>query len=215
MELGGVSADRIDLVYQSCAPRFTTDVSPDLRQRVAHAWRLPSRYVLSVGTIEERKNLLLAVKALRRLPDDLHLVAVGRTTDYAEQVLAWARREQLAHRVHFLHGVPDADLPAVYSQAEVFVYPSRYEGFGIPVIEAIHCGLPVVACTGSCLEEAGGPDSLYVSPDDPDALAAAILKLQRGAPDREARIARSRAYVRRFEGTDVAGQVADIYRRLL
>ena len=215
MELGGVSADRIDLVYQSCAPRFTTDVGADLQQRVAHAWQLPSRYVLSVGTIEERKNLLLAVKALRRLPDDLHLVAVGRTTDYAEQVLAWARREQLAHRIHFLHGVPDADLPAVYSQAEVFVYPSRYEGFGIPVIEAIHCGLPVVACTGSCLEEAGGPDSLYVSPDDPDALAAAILQLQHGAPDREARIARSRAYVRRFEGTDVAGQVADIYRRLL
>ena len=215
MELGGVSADRIDLVYQSCAPRFTTDVSPDLQQRVAHAWQLPRRYALSVGTIEERKNLLLAVKALRRLPDDLHLVAVGRTTDYAEQVLAWARREQLDHRVHFLHGVPDADLPAVYSQAEVFVYPSRYEGFGIPVIEAIHCGLPVVACTGSCLEEAGGPDSLYVSPDDPDALAAAILQLQHGAPDREARIARSRDYVRRFEGTDVAGQVADIYRRLL
>ena len=67
---------------------------------------------------------------------------------------------EVAQRVHFLHGVPDADLQALYRMADVFVYPSRYEGFGIPVIEAIHSGLPVVAATGSCLEEAGGPGCL-------------------------------------------------------
>ena len=214
MELGGVSVDRIELIYQSCSPRFSADVSNDERARVAHAYQLPRRYLLSVGSIEQRKNIQLAVNALKSLPDDIHLVAVGKSTPYAERVLAQAGREQLSHRVHFLHGVPDGDLPAIYAQAEVFVYPSRYEGFGIPVIEAIHCRLPVIACTGSCLEEAGGPDCLYVSPDDPNALAAAFRQLQPGAAGREERISRSRDYVRRFEGNDVAGQVAALYRQL-
>ena len=211
MELGGVAADRIVLIYQSCAPRFSADVSDDERARVANTYQLPKRYLLSVGSIEQRKNILLAVNALKSLPDDIHLVAVGKRTQYAEKVLAKAVHGQLSHRVHFLHGVPDVDLPAIYAQAEVFVYPSRYEGFGIPVIEAIHCRLPVIACTGSCLEEAGGPDCLYVSPNDPEALAAAFLKLQHGAAGREERINRSRDYVRRFEGNDVARQVGEVY----
>ena len=183
----------------------------DVRSR----YSLPPRYVLSVGSVEERKNLTEAVRALRHLPADIHLVAVGKPTKYAGRVMAEAGHDGVAERVHLLHGVPDGDLQALYHGAEVFVYPSRYEGFGIPIIEAIHCGLPVVAATGSCLEEAGGPDCLYVSPDDPEALADAVSRQLRGASGREERIARSRDYVRRFEGTDVAGQVADIYRQLL
>jgi glycosyltransferase involved in cell wall biosynthesis len=117
--------------------------------------------------------------------------------------------------VQILHGVSDAELPALYAGAEAFVYPSRYEGFGIPIIEAISCGLPVVACTGSCLEEAGGPDSLYVAPDDAEAMAAALRQVLLGAEGREQRILRSREYIRRFEGRDVAAQVIDLYRSLL
>jgi glycosyltransferase involved in cell wall biosynthesis len=111
--------------------------------------------------------------------------------------------------------VPDEDLPALYARAEVFVYPSRYEGFGIPIIEAVRMGLPVVGCTGSCLEEAGGPDNLYVSPDDPEAMARAIISLQKGAEGREARIERSRQYVRRFENNDAAQRFAELYRSLI
>jgi glycosyltransferase involved in cell wall biosynthesis len=117
--------------------------------------------------------------------------------------------------VKLLHGVPFADLPALYQQAEAFVYPSRYEGFGIPVIEAIQSGLPVVACSGSCLEEAGGKENIYVSPDDEKGMAKGICDSLKGAEGREERIARSREYVRRFEGNDVASKVLDIYKRLL
>ena len=114
-----------------------------------------------------------------------------------------------------MHGVSNQELPALYAGAEAFVYPSRYEGFGIPIIEAISYGLPVVACTGSCLEEAGGPDAQYVDPDDDEAMAHAISQVLRGAEGREERIRRSRDYIRRFQGNDVAGQVADLYRSLL
>lgn len=215
MQLGGVAADRIDVIYQSCSPRFATAVTRQQMDEVRSRYGLSSRFMLSVGSIEERKNILQAVSALRHLPEELHLVAVGRSTDYSRRVLKVAAKTSLAGRIHFLHGVPDQDLQALYQMAEVFVYPSRYEGFGIPIIEAIHSGLPVVAATGSCLEEAGGPDCLYVSPDDAEALACAVSRVLRGAVGREQRIQRSREYVRRFEGTDVAGQVMDVYRRVL
>jgi len=212
--LGGVDADRIDVIYQSCSPRFAAPASSP-GGCCAAALLLPRRFILSVGTIEPRKNIALAVEALPLLPADVHLVAVGRRTKYSDRVLAAARQQGLADRVHFLHGVSDADLQTIYQQAEAFVYPSRYEGFGIPIIEAIFSGLPVVAATGSCLEEAGGPDSLYVSPDDPQALAAAVAAVLKGAPGREQRIAAARRYVARFEGNDVATQVLNVYQRVM
>ena len=215
MELGGVSEERISVIYQSCNPRFAQPMEPGQLQAISQRYGLPARFVLNVGSIEERKNVLLAVRALEHLPAEVALVIVGRHTPYAEQVTRYAATHGLAARVCLLHGIDDPTLQALYQQAEAFVYPSRYEGFGIPIIEAIHSGLPVVACTGSCLEEAGGPDSLYVHPDDDAAMAQAISSVLRGADGREERIRRSRDYVRRFEGRDVAGQVANLYYQLL
>ena len=205
---GDIDESRISVIYQSCAPRFNISPSQSKEQN-------PSRYILSVGSIEARKNILLAVKALPYLPDDISLVIVGRHTKYTDQVTAYAKANRLEHRVRILHGVSDEELPALYAGAEAFVYPSRYEGFGIPIIEAIGSGLPVVACTGSCLEEAGGPDSLYVDPDDAESMAQAIRQSLKGSEGREQRILRSREYIRRFEGLDVASQVIDLYRQLL
>jgi glycosyltransferase involved in cell wall biosynthesis len=215
MELGQVDEQRISVIYQSCSPRFSASINPSIIGKVKHQYGLTSPFVLSVGSIEERKNIGLAIRALRRLPEELHLVAVGKPTDYSKKMMQEAMRNGLGQRVHLLHGVSDAHLHALYHMAESFVYPSLYEGFGIPIIEAISSGLPVVACTGSCLEEAGGPDSLYVAPDDVEGMAAALRQVLRGAEGREQRIERSRQYIRRFEGADVAGQVADLYRRLL
>ena len=215
MEFGHVPDDKITLIYQSCSTFFKQHESEDLLQKVNARYELPSRYIVNVGTIEERKNIALAVKALPLLPSDLHLVVVGRRTPYTESVEQLAADLQVAHRLHILTGVPNSDLPAIYQMAEACVYPSRYEGFGIPVIEAIQSGLPVVACGGSCLEEAGGPYSLYVAPDDAEGMAAAIRQSLKGAEGREERISRSQQYVRRFEGTDVAAQVLALYEELL
>lgn len=209
IELGGEEyADRITLIYQSFAPRFSTEIKPERKVQVRARYQLPQRFVLNVGTIERRKNLAKAAEAVELLPQDIHLVAVGRQTDYARE---------LPHdeRIHLLSGVPDSDLAVIYSLAEAFVYPSRYEGFGIPIIEAIAAGLPVVACTGSCLEEAGGPHSLYVDPDNVIEMAEALKMSLRGARGRDERISKSREYIRRFEGNDVAAQVAQVYKSLL
>jgi glycosyltransferase involved in cell wall biosynthesis len=218
IELGGISGDNIDVIYQSCNPRFLASqpsmLNPQRSTLNPHPSSLPRRYMLSVGTIEERKNLMLALRSLVHLPEDIHLVAVGKQTKYAALVEAEAEKLGLKSRLHMLSGVSDADLHAIYSLAEVFVYPSRYEGFGIPIIEAIFSGLPVVACTGSCLEEAGGPDCLYVHPDDVEGFAQCVSRMLIGSPERDARIQLSYNYVQRFRGADVAGQVMEVYNRL-
>jgi len=211
LHYGHFPEDRIDIIYQSCSTRFAHPADEHISQRVHAEYDLPGHYILSVGTIEERKNILLAVKALRHLPADLSLVVLGRPTKYLDKVRRYIAEQQLDHRVRFLHGVPNDALPAIYQMAAAFVYPSRYEGFGIPIIEAIQSGLPVVAAKGSCLEEAGGPASLYVDPDDDRALAEALLT---ALAESDSRVAASRDYVRRFENSDVARQMMDEYRLL-
>ena len=212
---GDIDEQKISIVYQSFAPRFSVEVSEEQRTQVRSAYQLPQRYILNVGSIEARKNILQAVQALPLLPDDVALVMVGRHTPYTDQVLQYVREHHLEERVRVLHGVPDEHLPMLYALAESFVYPSVYEGFGIPIIEAISCGLPVVACSGSCLEEAGGPDSLYVQPGNVEAMAAAIRLTLVGAEGREFRIENSKKYIRRFSGCNVADQVAEIYSALM
>lgn len=208
---GDYPEEKISVIYQSAARRFTTT---NTEEDTTILQGLGNRYILQVGTLEERKNALESMAALEDLPDDIHLVLVGRQTTYTEQILHYARQQGLEPRLHILSGVSNDDLPVLYHHAACFVYPSRYEGFGIPIIEAIQCGLPVVAATGSCLEEAGGPDSLYVSPDDPHALAEAVLTML-NRPDRAEVIARSQEYVRRFENDSVAEEVKEVYRTIL
>lgn len=204
-------AERIDVVYQGCSTAFRTLPTHDDCTRVRRLYDLPAHFLLSVGTIEERKNAMLTVKALGRLPKEECLVLVGRKTSYTDEVMEFAARHGLSDRIRVLHGVPNADLPAIYHLADVFVYPSRYEGFGIPIIEAIQSGLPVVAATGSCLEEAGGPHCRYVDPDDDTALAEAIGGFLGDAGLRAHSIALSQQYVRRFENADLARQMLHEY----
>ena len=215
MFYGDVNPDRISLVYQSCNTFFKLRESEDKLQDVNARYMLPPRYIVNVGTIEERKNIMLVVKALHRLPADLSLVIVGKSTSYGEKVRRYLAENRLSDRVLILEDVSNSDLPAIYQMAEASVYPSRYEGFGIPIIEAIQSGLPVVACTGSCLEEAGGNDSLYVDPDDVYGMADAIAKVLKGAEGREGRIQRAQDYIRRFEGNDVAHQLLELYQQVL
>ena len=214
MELGEIDDSRIHVVYQSCDTRFHLQVSEAQKAEVRSRYSLPQRYILFVGTIEERKNALLAAQALPYLSDEIHLVLVGRQTAYAKTIFSFARQNGLANRIHMLSGVPTSDLYAIYQQAECFVYPSRYEGFGIPVIEAIQSRLPVIACTGSCLEEAGGPDNVYVDPDEPQEMAMAIKSITDNPDAARQIVTRSLDYIRRFENGNVAQEMLNVYRSL-
>lgn len=210
-----IEPERVSVIYQGCSPRFA-QMRPEQIAFVRGHYQLPERYLLFVGSIEKRKNLRLVVRAMSTLRDKgLHLVAVGRRTPYCDAVMAEARRLGLATRVHLMHQVPSEHLPGIYGGAEVFVYPSRFEGFGIPIIEALSVGVPVVGATGSCLEEAGGPHSLYTDPDDPDMLGELIFSIMDSAKLRADMIREGRSYVQRFSPKQIVRELRTVYENVL
>ncbi len=210
----GVAPEKVSVIYQGCDPLFSQQVAPERIAEVRARYSLPDKFIVSVGTIEERKNLLSVVKALLELPQDIHFVAVGRRTKYASLVDRFVAENGLSHRVHMLHGVPYADLPVIYQCASVFAYMSLYEGFGIPLLEALNSRLPVVAATGSCLEEAGGPGSIYVEPFDAAAIAAAVERCLEPAV-RGVMIAAGLEWASRFSMEQFARETMRCYNMLL
>ena len=211
----GIDERKIDVVYQGCDPVFAKDVSDETKKDVSSRHNLPDRFLLYVGSIEERKNLLLAVKAvamLHKRGEDVNIVAVGRRTPYLDEIVSYAEANGISNLLHIRHGVNYADLPLFYKLATVFVYPSRIEGFGIPMLEAITSGLPAIGCTGSCLEEAGGPYSLYVNPDDVDGMADAIHSVYNDVTLRHNMIDQGKEYARRFDIAKLTSGLYEVYK---
>lgn len=211
----GIDEQKIDVVYQGCQPIFEQEASIGQKEQIRLKYQLPQKYILNVGSIESRKNLLLVVKSLNYVPDDIHLVAIGKRTTYADEIDEYINKHQLTHRVHILHNIPFHELPAFYQSAQLFVYPSFFEGFGIPIIEAIHSGLPVIAATGSCLEEAGGPDSIYVNPNDEKELAGNINKILSSPELADEMRKKGKLYVKRFSDSAIAQDIMQVYQKVL
>ncbi|AMR31750.1 mannosyltransferase [Mucilaginibacter sp. PAMC 26640] len=214
VELLNIDTNKIDVVYQGCAPEFALKQSADKLAAVKQKYHLPDSFILNVGTIEERKNLLLLAKALAYTKTNTNAVVVGKPTGYLDKVKVFLASRGLADSVTFLHDVSFDDLPAIYQLAKLFVYPSRYEGFGIPVLEALVSGIPVIAATGSCLEEAGGPFSRYVGPDDVQGLAKAIDEVLSDGNLQQQMIKEGLAYAQRFEDRNLAAQMMNIYNKV-
>lgn len=215
IEFFRIPADKIEVVYQGCDPSFIHPVAEEKKREVRAKYQLPDHYILNVGSIEERKNALSAVQALMMLPEQIHLVIVGRHTEYTDKVEHFIKENKLEERVHIISNVPFDDLPAFYQLAEIFVYPSRFEGFGIPIIEALYSGIPVVATTGSCLEEAGGPDSIYVHPDDIKRMADAFKQIYTDPERKKNMIEKGHSFAKRFSEEKQAEEILNIYKKLM
>lgn len=210
-----VPEDKIDVVYQGCDPLFRQEASEDLKKEIRQKYQLPERYVLYVGSIEARKNLLLVAKALNHLREPISIIAIGKRTPYAEQVERYLKDNQLENRMTLLSNILFRELPAFYQMAATFVYPSFFEGFGIPLLEALNSGVPAIGATGSCLEEAGGPHSLYVDPKDAVGLAEAIARTLNDRALREQMIEEGRRYALRFEQKQLTADLISVYRKTM
>lgn len=214
IDLYGISAEKIEVIYQSCDDSFKSPFATAILNRIRATYKLPEKYILNVGTIEERKNLKLAVQALKEVNEAYKLVVIGKQTAYFKTVETEIEKLGLKNRITFLKNIPFADLPGIYQMADVFVYPSFYEGFGIPIIEALYSGIPVVAATGSCLEEAGGPNSLYISPNDANGLAKAINKILENPQLQKEMKEKGLEFVQKFNSPFVTQQLIDCYQSL-
>jgi glycosyltransferase involved in cell wall biosynthesis len=210
-----IPEEKITVIYQGCHPIFRQKVTDEKKSEIADKYRLPSRFILSVGSVEARKNLLLAVKALKNIPEDIHLVAVGKSTLYQSEVEQYAEKAGLQSRVHILNNVSFEDLPTLYQSADVFVFPSFFEGFGIPIIEALSSEIPVIAATGSCLEEAGGPGSVYVNPNDDAELSERIMEILTNQELANKMIETGKKYVKRFSEKTIAVEIMNVYKSII
>jgi len=182
-------AEKISVCYQACNPEFGKLVSDDEKKRIRVLYDLPEQFFLYVGSVIERKNLLNICKAffLLRKEMNIPLVVIGDGGKYKQQVKDYILQNGIKDRIIFLSENPSAkstesfksaiDFPAIYQSAIAMIYPSFFEGFGIPVLEALWSRLPVITSNVSCLPEVGGSAAFYVNPSNVEEIAEAMRKI--------------------------------------
>lgn len=206
-----IPEEKIKVIYQSCGYQFASHAADQDKKQFRERRDLPERFILYVGTIEERKNLLTLVKALIKV-QDISLVVIGRKKKYFEEVNTFINAYRLQNRIIYPENVGAEELKLYYQNASVFVYPSIYEGFGIPVIEALSSGTPVITSTSSALPEAGGTGALYINPDDAEDLAQKINRVLGDTVLREKLIRDGYEHVKKFDPKDTASQMMSLYK---
>jgi glycosyltransferase involved in cell wall biosynthesis len=164
MRLYNIPAQKIHVIYEGVDPKFTPITDPDRLAHVRAKYHLPERFILHVGTIEPRKNLPLLFEVAAQIKE--HVVVAGKLGWLTDPILAKVKELGVEDRVTFTGFINDDDLPALISSANVLALPSKYEGFGLPVLEALACGTPVVASNAASLPEVGGDAVLYAWPED-------------------------------------------------
>ena len=213
-----VEEEKVEVIYQPVQGLYYAEPNKELAQQRLKGYlpQLPADYLLYVGSVNSRKNLLGIVRALEAIPESerLPLVVVGNGREYLEEVNSYVRSHQLSQWFLLFTNIYDNRLLRyLYECAAAFVYPSFSEGFGLPVVEAQLCGLPVVTSNVSCLPEAGGPHALLANPQEPESIAHAIRTLLADDEARRERGRNSRQWAfENFAPARLAKQMMQMYR---
>ncbi len=218
IRLFGLEPQRVTVVGAGVEPRFRP-LPPEETAAVRGKYGLDGPFVLSVSTIEPRKNFDGLVRAFAQARREArfphHLVIAGGKGWLYEPVFRAVEEENAGDIVHFLGFVPDEDLPALYNLAELFAFPSHYEGFGLPVLEALACGTAVICTDVSSLPEIAGDAALLIPADDHDALVVGLLRLLTDADARDELAARGPARAAHFTWDAAARRLWDAYRAVI
>ncbi|MBP1639993.1 MAG: glycosyl transferase group 1 [Bacteroidetes bacterium] len=215
IEFFGVDEQKVDVVYHGCDNIFRQPISNDKITEIRNKYHLPSEFLLTVGAIEERKNQLLILEALHKGHLDIPLVIIGSPTKYLDNIKEKAREYSLENKIVVLSNVPNEDLPAFYRAASVMIYPSIFEGFGLPILEALCTETPVITSKGSCFEETGGKATVYVDPNNADELAEQINIVLHDTALRNSMIKEGLTHSLLFTDEKVAQQMMAIYSGLI
>ena len=183
---------------------------------VRKTYNLPEKYIICVGSIEERKNQVAVVKAMTELPDDVHLVIVGKNHGGYQGTLTSAiRSHNLTQRVHILKDADFEDFPALYAGAVASAYMSFFEGFGIPILEAMCSGTPVVTSNVSSMPEAGGDAVLYADPKNPSEIAAQLKRIIEDPALRQQLVEKGKVQCQNFSQHKIIGDLYQLYTSLV
>lgn len=206
-----IPSKKIKVVYQGCHDQFRHISTVQERNSIKEKYGLPENYMLNVSTVEERKNTLGLIKAFAQIPKSrrIPLLIIGRHTKYFKQVNAYVQEHGLIHEVIFLDKVEFYELSAIYQMASAFIYPSVFEGFGIPLLEAAESGIPIITSTGSCFKEAAGEDAIFIDPLNHNELASAILEVLNA--DQSERVRKQQVHVKKFWPEQTAKEIKAFY----
>ncbi len=204
-----IPESKIHVIYQGCSHLFKTRYTSEQKNRVKNKYNLPENFLLNVGTIEKRKNGLSIAEAIRGT--DLPLVFIGREKAYADRI----RKSSDEKQVRFLRDVSNEDLAVIYQSATLFIYPSLYEGFGIPVIEALFSGTPVITNRDGVFREAGGDYTVYADVQNISDLRTKIVHLWNDESLRNKIAQEGSRFVQKFSDEVIARQWAQLYDSLL
>ncbi len=221
-----IPEEKISICYQSCNPTFASIISTEEKSRIKQLYDLPDRFLLYVGSIIERKNLLTICKAMKLLKQDfdIPLIVIGDGGNYKKQVQQYINKNNLHKQVRFLSDDSNiaslesyrqaTDFPAIYQQALCMIYPSIFEGFGIPVLEALWSKTPVITSNVSCLPETGGNAAFYVDPFSVNDMASAISRVVNDKTLRTSMIEKGWDHAQNFTQLKCAGSVMTVYEKL-
>ncbi len=214
----GIDSTKIDVVYQSCNPIYYKLQEQQVVDKITQEYKLPSKYLLFVGSVEKRKNLKVIIESYQYLPNQLKLplVIVGKLREQSE-LLELIKNNKLEDLIHWRSDVKNnKDLQAFYQNAEVFIYPSLYEGFGLPVIEALLSKTPVITSNTSSLPEAGGPNSFYINPTDSKEMAKAIERVVTEKDLKSEMIEKGYQYaLNNFSAEVLTKKMMDVYKKTI
>ena len=227
-----IDAEKIRVIYQSADRQWTNlesktlDVEKTPKNSFSNSntltilskYNLPENYVLHVGTINARKNLLTLIKAIEQLknsPDEINLVAVGNGGAYFETVKKYIAEKKLEKVVYLCPKVDFSDLPTIYRNAKIFIYPSFFEGFGIPILEALLSEVPVITSEGGCFKEVGGENSIYINPNKAEDISIAIKKIMSDTALRNKMILSGRDFSENFRADNIGAKWIELYGELI
>ena len=208
-----IPEEKIEVVYQGCNKVFQYKISENIKQETLAKYNLPENYLLYVGSIEARKNLLTLLKALKELPEQ-KLVVIGSGKAYKIKCLRFIAEHNLSNRVVFLNGLEIEEMTTIYQSAQMLVYPSIFEGFGIPILEALFSKIPVITSKDGCFSEAGGPATKYINPLSVNEMKEAILEIQNSAELSKQMIIKGFEYAQNFRDEKIAINLMAVYKGL-
>lgn len=216
----GVDESKIEVIYQAINPAFYTPISRQIASQIVEKYGIKGDYALYVGSINSRKNLKGIIQAYGLLDEQhrLPLVVIGGGGgDYLTECLKEAERLDVARYITHLQGISSMQtLQAFYTAARVMIYPSFYEGFGLPVAEALLCHCPVITSTVSSLPEAGGDGALYIDPTNTEEIAQSIAKILDDRDFANKLTTKGHTYVRdRFDPAKLTAQMHQLYEKLM
>jgi len=216
MRILRIPLERITVIPLAAGPQFRPIESKTTLQKISHKYQLPDQFMLFVSTLEPRKGIDTLLAALAQIAphNNTPLVITGKRGWYTERIFAQVEQLQLRSQVYFTDYVPDEDLPALYNCATLLAFPSRYEGFGFTVLEAMACGIPVVCSNASSLPEVAGDAALLVPPDQPTALAKALHQVLENDILRLQMRERGLQQAARFSWEQTARQTLAVYEQI-